>query len=96
VCFAAIAEDMEHESEIQARKHIIDVIRAIKEKAELSNWPPAVRAAPEAIKIMAVCLRAASNPEAKAIDVGQGFVDLDGQRITFPLVFNPFPALPPI
>jgi len=75
---------MDRESELQARDGVLDLIYTIQREAKLSHWSPAVRAAPEAIQVMAICLRAASNPEACAIEVSQSFVDLEGQKIVFP------------
>jgi hypothetical protein len=68
----------------QARDEVLKLISQIQQASKLSHWSPAVQAAPEAIQAMAICLRAASNPEAKAIDVGRSWVDLEGERIIFP------------
>jgi len=76
--------DTSNNPEMAARHDILDLIYTIQREAKLSHWSPAVRAAPEAIQVMAICLRAASNPEANAIDVGTSFVDVDGEKITFP------------
>ncbi len=75
---------MKSESELRARDDVLDLIYTIQRDAKFAHWSPAVRAAPEAIQVMAICLRAASNPETCAIEVGQGFVDLRGERIEFP------------
>ena len=75
---------MDRESESQARDGVLDLIHTLQRQAKLSHWVPAVRAAPEAIQVMAICLRAASNPEACAIEIEQSFVDLEGEKIIFP------------
>ena len=66
------------------RDEVVQLIHVIQRSSKLSNWSPALRAAPEAITVMAVCLRAASHPDAKAIDIKGSFLDLKGEKITFP------------
>lgn len=75
---------MSRETELQARDGVLDLIYSIQWEAKLSHWSPAVRAVPEAIQVMAICLRAASSPEACAIEVEESFVDLEGEKIIFP------------
>lgn len=63
---------------------VLELIYSIQKASNFSNWSPALRAAPEAILVMAVCLRAASHPGAKAVDVGRSWEGLDGNVIKFP------------
>ena len=73
--------------EYQDQDEVLALIYDIQRASRLSNWSPAVRAAPEAIVIMAVCLSAASHPDAQAIEIGRGWMDLDGGEIKFPYVY---------
>ncbi|KAK3370694.1 hypothetical protein B0H63DRAFT_487440 [Podospora didyma] len=73
--------------EYQDQDEVLALIYDIQKASRMSNWSPAVRAAPEAIVIMAVCLSAASHPDAQAIEIGKGWTDLDGGEIKFPSKF---------
>ncbi|KAK3332674.1 hypothetical protein B0T19DRAFT_398419 [Cercophora scortea] len=73
--------------EFQNQDEVLALIYDIQRASRMSDWTPAVRAAPEAIVIMAVCLSAASHPDAQAIEIGNGWTGLDGNEIKFPSKF---------
>jgi hypothetical protein len=70
--------------DLRAEDDLVSLIRSIQRTAALSNWDPALRAAPEAVIVMAPCLRAACKPEAKAIKIKDEWQIDDGEVVKFP------------
>jgi len=81
---------MEPRRYLQAEDDLVALIQTLQRSSVLSSWDPALRAAPEAIVVMAVCLRAACKPESKAIGVKTEWEDIDGEVIKFPYVLIQF------
>ena len=67
---------------------VLEIIHHIQKVSKFSTWSPALRAAPEAIVVMAVCLRAASHPDAKAISLDRTWQARDGTLINLPYVLK--------
>jgi len=81
---------MEPRRYLQAEDDLVALIQTLQRSSVLSSWDPALRAAPEAIVVMAVCLRAACKPESKSIDVKTEWEDIDSEVIKFPYVLIQF------
>jgi hypothetical protein len=69
----------------EPQAQIIELLKEVEKSTELSNWSPALKAAPEAIAALALCLRASSDQKAKPIDIGKEFNDtISNQVVKFP------------